>query len=60
MYIQCYNELNAVFDCYQVVVQGLGALRNIAVNADNQIALRPHKGMIVSLLQEHSSDSEVI
>ena len=54
-----YNELNAVFDCYQVAVQGLGAIRSIAVNDDNQIALRPHIGLIVSLLQEHSSDREV-
>ena len=55
----CYNELNAVFDCYQVAVLGLGAIRNISVNADNKIALRPHIGLIVSLLQEHSSKSEV-
>ena len=54
-----YNELNAVFDCYQVAVQGLGAIINIAANGDNQISLRPHIGLIVSLLQEHSSDSEV-
>ena len=54
-----YNELNAVFDCYQVAVPGLGAIRNISVNADNKIALRPHIGLIVSLLQEHSSKSEV-
>ena len=40
-------------------MQGLGAIKNISVNADNQIALRPHIGLIVSLLQEHSSKSEV-
>ena len=40
-------------------MQGLGAIANIALNADNQIALRPHIGLIVSLLQEHSSDREV-
>ena len=38
---------------------GLGAIKNIALNADNKIALRPHIGLIVSLLQEHSSKSEV-
>ena len=64
MCIECdmyqYNELNGVFDCCQVAVQGLGALRNISINTDNKIALRPHIGLIVSLLQEHSSSSEVM
>ena len=55
-----YNELNGIFDCCQVAVQGLGALKNITVNADNKIALRPHIGVIVNLLQEHSSDSKVL
>ena len=41
-------------------MQGLWAIINIAMNADNQIALRPHIGLIVSLLQEHSSKSEVM
>ena len=43
-------------------MQGLGALANIAVNhnSDNKIALRPHIGLIVNLLQEHSSDREVM
>ena len=53
-------EYNVVFDCCQVAVAGLWALANIAVDADNVIALRPHIGVIVSLLQEHSSDSEVM
>ena len=60
VYRLLYNELNAVFDCCQVAVQGLGALTNIAANADNKIALRPHIGVIVNLLQEHSSDSKVL
>ena len=64
MCIECdmyqYNELNGVFDCCQVAVQGLWAISNIAANADNQIALRPHIGLIVSVLQEHSSSSEVM
>ena len=55
-----YNELNGVFGCCQVAVQGLWALKNIAVDADNMIVLRPHIGLIVSLLQEHSSKSEVM
>ena len=41
-------------------MQGLGVIQNIAVNPDNQIALRPHIGMIVNLLQKHSSDSKVM
>ena len=65
LYLRCilnviYIEYNAVFGCCQVAVAGLWALRNIAVDADNKIALRPHIGVIVSLLQEHLSDSEVI
>ena len=64
MSIECdmyqYNELNGVFDCCQVAAPGLGALWNIAANADNHIALRPHIGVIVSVLQEHSSSSEVM
>ena len=53
------NYLNAVFDCCQVAGPGLEAIVNISGNAGNQIALRPHIGLIVSLLQEHSSKSEV-
>ena len=65
LYLRCilnviYIEYNAVFDCCQVAVAGLGALKNIAADADNKIALRPHIGVIVSLLQEHSSKSEVM
>ena len=55
-----YIDYNAVFDCCQVAVEGLWALKNIAANADNMIALRPYIGVIVSLLQEHSSKSEVM
>ena len=43
-----------------MAVQGLWAIKNIAVNDDNEIALRPHIGVIVNLLQEHSSDSKVM
>ena len=61
MYIECDTlSLKGVFVCCQVAVQGLWALASIAVNADNKIALRPHIGVIVSLLQEHSSKSEVM
>ena len=65
LYLRCilnviYIEYNAVIFCCQVAVQGLWALGNIAVDADNEIALRPHIGVIVSLLQEHSSKSEVM
>ena len=55
-----YIELNAVCDCCQAAVEGLRALVSIAIDADNVIALRPHIGVIVSLLQEHSSESEVM
>ena len=61
MYIECdILSLTVVFVCCQVAVRGLWALVNIAIDADNQIALRPHIGVIVSLLQEHSSKSEVM
>ena len=60
VYWMWYIELNAVLDCCQVNVEGLWALVSIAIDADNVIALRPHIGVIVSLLQEHSSDSEVM
>ena len=61
MYIECdILSLKGVFVCCQVAENGLRALVNIAVNADNEIALRPHIGVIVSLLQEHSSKSEVL
>ena len=55
-----YIEFNDVLDCCQVAVEGLWALVNIAADVDNKIALRPHIGVIVSLLQEHSSKSEVM
>ena len=55
-----YIEYNAVLDCCQAAVAGLRAFISIAADADNKIALRPHIGVIVSLLQEHSSDSEVM
>ena len=41
-------------------MQGLGTIANIALNDDNEIALRPHIGLIVNLLQEDSSDREVM
>ena len=41
-------------------MQGLGAIQNIAFNRDNRIALRPHIGIIVNILQEHSSNREVM
>ena len=61
MYIECdILSLKGVFVCCQVAVQGLWALASISIDADNEIALRPHIGVIVSLLQEHSSKSEVM
>ena len=55
-----YIEFNDVLDCCQVAVEGLWALKNIAVDADSVSVLRSHIGVIVSLLQEHSSESEVM
>ena len=60
VYWMWYIEYNAVCDCCQVAVQSVRTLGNIAIDVDNKIALRPHIGVIVSLLQEHSSKSEVM
>ena len=43
-----------------MAIEGLSTLCNLSINADNKIAMRPHIGVVVSLLQVHSSNAEVI
>ena len=43
----------------KVCENGLSAVRNIACNADNQIALRDHIDVIVRALGQHIDNAEV-
>ena len=54
-----YNMVSMQMLFCQMPLYGFDALSEIAKNEDNRIALGPHIGVIVSLLQEHSSDRDV-
>ena len=43
-----------------MAIAGLKALMKLSDNDENAIAMRPHIGVIVNLLQEHSSNAEVM
>ena len=48
------------FGYHKVAIAGFSILRNLSSHTDNKKDMRPHIGVVVSLLQEHSSNAEVI